>query len=84
MNSVEFHICMLTLATRYSFSETSGRRSEKRNKAVGGSENSRHLLMCARDVVLDDEADTSSFKVDAQRLNLTVIDEGDHLHVQVK
>ena len=64
-------------------SVTSGKRSRKRNKQVGGVSTSMHLLGLAKDIVLDDRArDFWLFKALCKRLKLFVLDEGDHIHVQ--
>lgn len=72
-----------TLAVRYDFSITSWIRSSKRNKQVGGSQNSRHLLGLAVDIILDNPTDLRDFIKDAELLRLKVIDEKTHLHVQL-
>ena len=71
-----------TLAVLYRLSITSWIRSKKHNAAVGGQPTSQHLLGTAVDVVLDDPNDKGDFSLDAARLQLTVVTEGDHLHVQ--
>jgi uncharacterized protein YcbK (DUF882 family) len=75
---------IITLSIRYDLSVTSWIRSKKHNKEVGGDDNSRHLLALAVDVKLDDPKQIQSFKADAHRMDLIVVDEGDHLHVQEK
>jgi len=76
----EDKITVLLLA--YPGSITSWIRSKSRNTLVGGANNSLHLLGLAVDIVLDSVGDKADFKIMAQRLNLWVLDEGDHLHVQ--
>jgi len=64
-------------------SVTSGKRSRKRNAAVGGVSNSMHLLDLAKDIVLDDrKRDRFLFARLCKRLRLWILDEGDHIHVQ--
>jgi len=70
------------LAMLFRFSVTSWIRSRKRNDDVGGVADSRHLIGLAVDVVLDDGMQRGEFIVHADMLNLDVIIEGDHLHVQ--
>ena len=82
MSPLEFHELMIMLSTRFAFSETSGYRTAKRNLAVGGLEETRHRVWMARDIVLDDLADTVAFTKEATRQGLVVVVEGDHLHVQ--
>ncbi len=82
MDTHEFHRLVMTLAIQYRFSETSGLRSIKRNKKVGGDPHSRHLIGLGRDIVLDDKKDTESFVIDARRLGLVAVVESDHVHLQ--
>jgi uncharacterized protein YcbK (DUF882 family) len=84
MSIAEFAARLATLRIRYPFSVTSWFRTAGRNAMVGGKPHSRHLLGLAADVILDDEErDKASFVEDAKRLGLSVVVEGDHLHVQV-
>lgn len=73
---------LLCLALRFRFSVTSWIRSESRNAAVGGSHDSNHMTALAVDVVLDSGEDVISFKLQANKLGLKALDEGDHLHLQ--
>ena len=82
MNPLHFHECLITLSTRFAFSQTSGYRTAKRNAAVGGVPDSRHRLWLACDVVLDDALDQGAFILEAERMGLKVLDEQDHLHIQ--
>ncbi len=70
------------LAILFPLSVTSWLRSRKHNAQVGGVSNSQHLIGAAVDIVLDDTNLTAEFTTWAQRQNLQVIIEGDHLHVQ--
>ena len=81
---IDFVIAALMLRGLFPFSVTSWIRSEKRNKEVGGVVNSYHLFGLAVDVVLDNPADKGRFIKAAQQLGLDAIDEGDHVHVEVK
>jgi len=67
-------------------SETSGRRTAMRNKRVGGSIASKHLLGMARDFACDDTSGLHQAVPVARDLGLwsMVHDKGsgDHLHVQ--
>jgi peptidase M15-like protein len=82
MTALDFHQLLMMLDARFSFSETSGKRTPGHNQAVGGQPESRHCLWLARDLVLDDAGDTEAFTKEAKRQGLVVVDEGDHLHVQ--
>ena len=75
---------IITLSIRYPLSVTSWIRSEKHNEQVGGNKNSRHLLGTAVDIVLDDRNETTRFISDAHRMDLVVVVETGHLHVQTK
>ena len=61
---------------------TSWYRSPKRNKRVGGSSTSMHMLGLAVDVVLDSRSDVKEFIALAKRLRLWTLDEQDHVHLQ--
>lgn len=84
MRFINFTIAALTLRGLFPFSVTSWIRSEKRNKEVGGLVNSYHLFGLAVDVVLDNPADKGRFIKAAKQLGLDAIDEGDHVHVEVR
>ena len=62
---------------------TSWIRSRGRNDEVGGHPRSLHLVGMAVDVVFENDAEKKRAAVVADRLGLRVIDEGDHLHLQV-
>jgi hypothetical protein len=93
MSPQEFHNLIDPIIVRYDGSVTSGRRSISHNARVGGSNNSRHLLNMAVDVVLDDPKDSimiknvvysmvEAFINECKRQGLIAINEGDHIHVQ--
>lgn len=82
MTPLDFHQTMMVLSSRFAFRETSGYRDVLSNAQVGGHPQSRHMLWLARDVVLSHSHDIPHFVQEAKRQGLTVIDEGDHLHVQ--
>lgn len=82
-NIADFALAVATLAVEFDLSVTSWYRSHKRNKSVGGVENSLHLCGLAVDIVLDNDSDKESFIKRAQRFGLRIIDEGHHLHIQV-
>ena len=61
---------------------TSYWRSSSDNRRVGGAGSSQHLVATAIDLVYASRSDREAGKRAMQRLGLTVIDEGDHVHVQ--
>jgi len=68
----------------YPGSETSGHRSKKRNRLVGGGKFSWHLIGLAVDIVLDSMTYRSrkgcvGF---ARRIGLDAVDETDHIHLE--
>lgn len=83
MEVITFIEKIILLRTRFLFSVTSWGRTPKRNKLVGGKENSKHLSLLAVDVVLDDPSFKDAFIEAARSSDLKCIDEGDHIHVQV-
>ena len=83
MNRREFIDLVTMLCLVHRGSMTSYVRTIARNAIVGGHEHSKHLVGLAVDVVLDRKEDQGEFTLAAQRLGLRVIDEDDHLHVQV-
>lgn len=82
--SVAFINDVLFLFGKYKFSVTSYLRTEKRNAIVGGMKNSKHLIGLAVDVVLDDETQKTEFMEACSRLDITCVDEKDHIHLQQK
>ena len=70
------------LALLFDLSVTSWIRSRRRNAALAGVVDSRHLLGLAVDIVLDDTSVVDQFQKHAANLGLQVIIESDHLHVQ--
>ena len=66
----------------FPFSVTSWFRSKKRNAAVGGHPQSKHLTGFAVDVVLDDPKDTPQFLRTVNALGLGFLEEDDHIHIQ--
>lgn len=75
----------MALAGLFGFRETSGYRSPQANAAVGGVVGSLHQTWLAVDIILDDMSPHNrlDFMKAATRMGLKVIDEGDHLHLQI-
>lgn len=83
----EFWGHVTTLTVVFDARVTSGPRSARQNKAVGGVDNSYHVFGLAADVVLSSWDDKDAFTLAAARLGLRVIDEiekKNHLHLQSK
>jgi hypothetical protein len=83
MTRSEFLERVNSLHAQFQFSETSGWRTAKRNKMVGGMPTSKHLNGFAVDCVLDDPAHANDFKVAIKAVGLSFLDEKDHIHVQI-
>lgn len=83
----EFMERVRCLCAWYNGSVTSGIRSTKRNKKVGGVDKSYHRLErggMAVDIVLDsmNVANRTEFVVASRCLGFRALDEGDHIHLQ--
>lgn len=79
-----FRQAIVALSEKYQFFETSGRRTEKRNRAVGGNPHSLHLSGLAVDIVLDNHYEREALVSDVERLGLVAVPEEDHMHIQSK
>lgn len=84
MTPHDFLDMKMALAARFAFRETSGYRHPLWNETVGGAATSQHQVWLGTDIVLWYATDLAAFKKQAGRLGLTVVDEGDHLHLQPK
>lgn len=83
MTPLEFHSALMAFAYRTRASVTSYGRTESRNAAVGGVNNSYHLLWMAADVVYDNPAPPPEVRQrTGTQLGLKVVLEGDHDHLQ--
>ena len=83
MSPQEFIDTIKPIANMYGFSITSYYRSKKRNKAVGGNDNSRHRLWLAVDGSLDDPTDALDFINECKRQGLRALPSNDGaIHVQ--
>ena len=71
----------LALCLIFGCSETSGYRTKKRNKRVGGHPKSRHMKGKARDIVPDNPKDKSVVVKAARKLGLVALDEWNHVHI---
>lgn len=70
------------LADSYGATVTSRTRTPEHNREVGGVPNSQHLTGTAWDFVVPAEQ-KAAFKADARRRGYQVIDEGDHIHLEL-
>lgn len=82
MTRPEFIESVAQLCVEFGGSVTSWIRTMKRNTIVGGHPRSRHMTGFGVDVVLDEESHIPAFRDAAYQLGLSVLDEGDHLHIQ--
>ena len=83
MQIFEFIRKIFTLSHEFAFSISSWKRTEKRNRLVGGKPTSKHLIWLAVDIVLDSLELKDFFFKRVKELGLKYLDEGDHIHVQV-
>ncbi len=69
---------------KHNCSVSSWIRTDKRNRMVGGSPNSQHLLGLAMDLIPDDWDDADDIVFDCHRLGLIAVVERNrnHIHVQ--
>lgn len=82
MTLTEFAWAVYVYCTILGASETSGLRSRRRNREVGGVEHSAHLVGLGRDVVYDVPPTRSEREEWAERLGLVVLFEDGHDHLQ--
>ena len=87
MSPAEFDAACRELVRRCPWlSETSGRRSEDRNRRVGGHKASKHLIGMARDFHSETPQGMTQALPVAHELGLWAklhdVNSGDHLHVQ--
>ena len=81
---LDFCNAVIKLADEFDLSITSWYRSPKRNESVGGKPTSKHLRGLAVDVVLDKKEDTDNFTKRVNQYGLVWLNEGDHIHCQIK
>jgi len=62
---------------------TSWLRSIHANATLGGVDTSYHLDGCGADLVLDQPTNNPACATHARELGLDVLDEGDHIHVEL-
>lgn len=82
MDFLYFCHATLFLCKLHRGSVTSWIRSEQRNAAQGGVTDSWHLDGLAADITPDDPARKSFLIVDAVKLGMDAIDEGNHVHIE--
>lgn len=82
MTAGEFWDKIDYLCLNYGGSITSGRRTARHNKAVGGADHSHHVYGFAADIVLDDMITVEPFWHAVKAVGLHFLVEGDHIHVQ--
>lgn len=73
------------LGLKYGASVTSWFRTDLHNKAVGGVAHSAHRFGLGVDILFDtpiEHIDGVGFMEDARRLDIKVVAEGDHMHLQ--
>lgn len=79
-----FAVALISYCNDAGASVTSWYRTEKRNKAVGGVQNSRHMKGLAADVVYDQPLGREHRQTIARQYGLEILFEGSHDHVQLK
>lgn len=82
INKPMFDAMLDHLGQLFAVSETSGRRTQKRNSQVGGGDQSRHLCGMARDLVPDDWTEAPAIIKAAKKLGLDAVLENDHIHIE--
>jgi hypothetical protein len=82
MNMLDIASAVIFLCFKHDGSLSSWGRTERHNKAVGGVDNSYHLMWMGVDVVLDVPGKNIYFEEDAEKFCLKAIWEGDHYHLQ--
>jgi hypothetical protein len=86
MTRTEFDAVCATLELEFAISQTSGRRTIRHNKDVGGHASSFHLSGRGRDYVWDTARvrrdHIARFRRRAKGMSIKVVEEGDHEHLQ--
>ena len=82
MTVAEFATRLELMRKNFEFSVTSWFRSVKRNAKVGGHPNSKHLIGLGADIIPDNFTILSKFRSFAALHDISVLDEGDHWHLQ--
>lgn len=80
---LEVCLAVRTLCQLHRLSVTSWWRSPARNKSVGGTRNSRHLMGLGVDLVPDVGESRAEVMATARKLGLQVVDEQDHIHIEL-
>ena len=82
MDTIRFAAALIAYCYATRASVTSWGRTAQRNAAVGGHENSWHLVFLAADVVYDVPVPEDKARLLAGRHGLRLVREGDHDHLQ--
>ncbi len=82
IDAITFFSAILQAALQLGLSVTSWFRTPSHNAVVGKHPDSQHQIGTAADLVPDPGTDRAAVIAHFQHLGYTVIDEGDHLHVQ--
>jgi len=80
---LEFCIAIRSLTRLHRVSVTSWWRSHEHNRNERGLPGSRHLDGVGADLILDQNEDRAAVMKTARSLGLQVVDERDHLHVEL-
>lgn len=84
MIELQFQLFVKQACDLFSMSETSGHRTVKRNKVVGGAPSSQHLTWKAKDLVPDELLRMAEIKLwfESKGLYVEPLDQAkDHIHV---
>ena len=84
MTPLDFITIVALVCGKHRSSVSSWGRTPKRNREVGGSPNSLHMLWIGCDIVLDVMMKNAELEEDCGRFGLTAIYEKDHYHLQPK
>ena len=86
MDLATFCAHAMALCDEHECSVTSWRRTTRHNLAVGGKPTSKHLTGLGCDLVPDEmtQARRAGIVASAHARGLAALDEGDHVHIQVR
>jgi hypothetical protein len=80
---LDFCLAIRALALIHRVSVVSWWRTEIRNRAEGGIVDSRHLDGLGADLIPDATENRANIITTARSLGLQVVDEGDHIHIEL-